>query len=544
MKTKYIFITGGVVSSLGKGITAASIGCLLSRSGLKINIVKMDPYINVDPGTMNPYQHGEVFVTSDGAETDLDLGHYERFVDKNMYKENNATSGDVYSSVIAKERRGEYLGETVQVIPHITDEIKSRILNLSFKSDIVIVEIGGTVGDIESHPFLEAIRQFPKDVGKENVAFIHLTLIPYIRAASEIKTKPTQQSVAKLREIGIEPDMIMTRSEKPLSIEARKKISLFCNVKESYVIHEMDVKNTVYEVPLMLLRQKVDKKIFKLLSIKKKDTDIVSWKKMVGSMIHTRGNVRVGIAGKYTEVKDAYMSIFEALRHSGSYHNLTVDCKYLDVEKANLKKELEKVDGIIVPGGFGERAVEEKIDIVRMCREEDIPFLGICLGLQCMVIDFARNILGYKKANSTEFYENTPYPVIDITSSQKDVTEKGGTMRLGSFNCVLEKGSIAYRAYRKVHVSERHRHRYEVNKKYLNLFKQNGLIVSGKDSKSKLVEIMEVKGKRWFLGCQFHPEFTSRPISPNKIFNSFVKACFKYKNEPDMPASRRKRGYK
>jgi len=531
MKTKYLFVTGGVVSSLGKGITSASLGCLLSRSGLKVNILKMDPYINVDPGTMNPYQHGEVFVTADGAETDLDLGHYERYVNKNMSRINNTTSGDIYSSVIAKEREGEYLGKTVQVIPHITNEIKSRVKKLSKNSDIVIVEIGGTVGDIESNPFLEAIRQMPNDVGKENVAYIHLTLVPYIKASGEIKTKPTQQSVAKLREIGIEPDMIMTRSERPLSLEARKKISLFCNVGEDYVIHQQDVKHTVYEVPLMLRKQKVDKKVFKLLGIKNRSTNMREWEDMVQSMINAREQVVIGIAGKYTAIKDAYISIFEALNHCASKQKLNIVCKYLNVEKVNLEKELKSVDGIIVPGGFGERGIEEKIDFVKKCREKDIPFLGICLGLQCMVIDFARNVLNFKGANSTEFRKNTSHPVIDLTSSQKKVKEKGGTMRLGNFTCVLRKGSIAHKAYRKDQVVERHRHRYEVNRKYLNNFEKNGLIVTGKDLKSKLVEIMEIRGKRWFLGCQFHPEFTSRPLLPNKIFNSFIQACNKYKKD-------------
>ncbi|MFH1414709.1 MAG: CTP synthase [Elusimicrobiota bacterium] len=539
MKTKYIFVTGGVVSSLGKGITAASIGCLLSRSGLKVNLIKMDPYLNVDPGTMNPFQHGEVFVTSDGAETDLDLGHYERFVGKNMSRENNTTSGEIYSSVIAKERKGEYLGKTIQVIPHITDEIKSMLFRLSGKSDIVIVEIGGTVGDIESHPFLEAIRQIPRDVGRENVAYIHLTLIPYIRAAGEIKTKPTQQSVAKLREIGIEPDMIMTRSEMPISIDAKKKISLFCNVGVDYVIQQPDVKNTVYEVPLMLINQKVDEKIMRLLSISGMAADMGDWKKMVDSMINTSGIVTIGIAGKYTEVKDAYMSIFEALKHCGSSHNVAVNCRYLDVEKADLKKEMREVDGIIVPGGFGERGIEEKINMVRLCRENDIPFLGICLGFQCMVIDFARNVMGFKRANSTEFSGNTPYPVISLTSSQKNVKHKGGTMRLGNYKCSVKNKTLAYSAYRKNTVLERHRHRYEVNRKYLKTFENNGLVASGVDSESGLVEIMELTDKRWFLGCQFHPEFTSTPIKPNRLFNGFVGACRKYNAEKANPVKER-----
>jgi CTP synthase len=525
-------VTGGVVSSLGKGITAASMGCILSRSGLKVNIIKMDPYINVDPGTMSPFQHGEVFVTRDGAETDLDLGHYERYVGKDMSQANNTTSGDIYMSVIAKERRGEYLGKTVQVIPHITEEIKSRIIALSKGSDIVIVEIGGTVGDIESQPFLEAIRQMPKKVGKGNVAYIHLTLLPYIRAAGEIKTKPTQQSVAKLREIGIEPDMVMTRSEKSLSAEAKQKISLFCNVEEDYVIHQQDVKNTVYEVPLALRKQKVDEKIFKILGIDKKPSaDLSAWESMVNSMINTKDEIIIGIAGKYTGIQDAYISIFEALKHCSSRHNVSVSCRYIDVENASLNEEIKKVDGIIVPGGFGERGIEEKVKMVKLCRENDIPFFGICLGLHCMVIDFSRNVLGLKSANSTEFRKRTAHPVIDLTASQKGVKDMGGTMRLGDYTCKIKKGTLAYKIYKKDKVVERHRHRYEVNKKYINKLEKNGLIASGRDVKSNLVEIMELEGKRWFLGCQFHPEFTSRPLAPNKIFNSFVGACYKYHKE-------------
>jgi CTP synthase len=531
MATKYIFVTGGVVSSIGKGITAASIGCLLSRSGLRVNVLKMDPYINVDPGTMNPYQHGEVFVTQDGAETDLDLGHYERFINRNMSRVNNTTSGDIYSSVIAKERKGEYLGKTVQVIPHVTDEIKKRIRKLSRNNDIVIVEIGGTVGDIESQPFLEAIRQMPKDVGRGNTVFIHITLIPYINAAGEIKTKPTQQSVAKLREIGIEPDMIMTRSSHTLSAEARQKISLFCNVREDHVIHQMDVTDTVYEVPLELIKQKVDKKILKLLSIKGKKADMKSWNSMVARIVNSKKTVNIGIAGKYTEVKDAYISIFEALKHCGGIHGVKVNCRYLDVEKAVFRHELKNLHGVIVPGGFGDRGIEGKIEMVRACREADIPLLGICLGLQCMVIDVARNVLGLKGANSTEFQKDTPYPVIDLTPSQKKVSNLGGTMRLGNFKCIVKKGTKAYASYKKSTVLERHRHRYEVNRKFIGALEKSGLAVSGTDSESGLVEIVELKNKKWFLGCQFHPEFTSRPESPNGIFNSFVDMCIRYAGE-------------
>jgi len=529
MRTKYIFITGGVVSSVGKGITASSIGCLLRRSGLKVNIIKMDPYINVDPGTMNPFQHGEVFVTADGAETDLDLGHYERFLGKDMSGMNNTTSGGIYSSVINKERKGDYLGKTVQVIPHITDEIKSRITGLAKNSDIVIVEIGGTVGDIESQPFLEAIRQMSFDAGKENVIYIHVTLVPYIKAAREIKTKPTQQSVAKLREIGIEPDMIMTRSEKPLTAEARGKISLFCNVGKDYVIHQQDVKNSVYEVPLELQRQKVDRKILKLLNVRKKAADMDSWKNMVQKLIRSKDTITVGIAGKYTKIRDAYISIHEALRHSGIRNGISAECKYINVEEVDLNKAVKGLDGVIIPGGFGERGIEEKVEMVRICRENNVPLLGICLGLHCIVIEYARNVLGLKKANSTEFDRRTPHPVIDLTAEQKKKDGKGGTMRLGNFTCQLKNGTLAKKAYGKEKVVERHRHRYEVKKKYLKDFEKAGLIASGRDIRSKLVEIMEIQGKNWFLGCQFHPEFTSKPLSPNRLFTSFVKACGKYR---------------
>lgn len=528
MAAKYIFITGGVVSSLGKGITAASLGCLLSKSGLKINMLKIDPYINVDPGTMNPYQHGEVFVTCDGAETDLDLGHYERFTGKNMLRINNITSGGIYLSVIEKERNGKYLGKTVQVIPHITDEIKDRIRSLGRKNDIVIVEIGGTVGDIEGQPFLEAIRQMRKDVGRENIIYIHITLLPYIYAAREIKTKPTQQSVAKLREIGIEPNMIITRSRWPLSREAKSKISLFCNIDENYIIHLKDVESTVYEVPLMLNRQKVDEKIFKFFKFKDKTANLDQWKKMVQSIKTAKKTINIGLGGKYTETKDAYISIMEALKHSGNKNKVEVSCEYIDAEDKNLLRKLKDLDGIIVPGGFGDRGIEGKVNIVRFARENDIPFLGICLGLQCMVIEFARNVLGLKGANSTEFVSKTKYPVIDLSESQKVIDKIGGSMRLGNFTCNIRKETEAYNCYKKSLVLERHRHRYEVNKKFIDRFKKEGLIVSGTDSGSGLVEIIELKNKRFFIGCQFHPEFTSRPLKPNKIFNGFISSCLSY----------------
>ena len=527
--TKYIFITGGVVSSLGKGITGASLGCILGHAGLKINMIKMDPYLNVDPGTMSPFQHGEVFVTADGSETDLDLGHYERFLNKDMSKKNNTTSGEIYSAVISKERRGEYLGSTIQVIPHITDEIKSRILKVSSGSDIVIVEIGGTVGDIESQPFLEAIRQMSRDVGRKNTVYIHLTLIPYIKAARELKTKPTQQSVAKLREIGIEPDMIMTRSEKPVTSQEIEKISLFCSVREDYVIQQQDVSNTVYEVPLMLQEQKVDQKIFSLLSIKRSPADMSEWKKRIKNMTSAGKKIKVAIAGKYTGLQDAYISIVEALRHCSGVSSIEVESEYLDIQKDGIEKEIDRFDGVIVPGGFGERGMEEKIDFVRLCREKDIPCFGICMGFQCMVIDFARNKAGLEGAGSSEFESGVKHPVIALSPSQKEIKSKGATMRLGNFTCSLKEGSLARRAYGLGEVNERHRHRYEVNREYLELLEEKGLQATGIDRESGLIEIMEIKDKNWFLGCQFHPEFTSSLLSPNPLFYSFVQACFNYR---------------
>jgi len=531
VNTKFIFVTGGVVSSLGKGITSASIGCLLSRSGLKVNMIKLDPYINVDPGTMNPFQHGEVFVTSDGCETDLDLGHYERFLDMEMLGENNATSGSIYSRVITKERKGDYLGKTVQVIPHITDEIKSRVMKVSRDSDIVIVEIGGTVGDIESLPYLESIRQIPVDVGRENAVYIHLTLIPYIPAAQEIKTKPTQQSVAKLREIGIQPDIIMTRSFKPLTVQARDKISLFCNVRKDHVIHQEDVNNTVYEVPLMLRRQQVDKKIFRLLSVPEREASMEQWHKRVRGIIEAKNKIKIGVAGKYTRVRDAYISIFEALKHCQSSFKREIQCNFIDIEGEDLEEAVCKLDGVIVPGGFGERGISEKIETVRLCRENDIPFLGICLGFHCMVIEFARNVMGLKGANSTEFDKDSPHPVIDLLRRQRGIENKGATMRLGDFKCLLEKDSIARDAYDSSSVLERHRHRYEINREYKDDFEKNGMRITGNESKTGLIEIMEIPEKRWFLGCQFHPEYTSRLVRPNALFESFAGACVKYSRE-------------
>ncbi len=531
--TKYIFITGGVVSSLGKGITSASLGCILSHAGLKVNMIKMDPYLNVDPGTMSPFQHGEVFVTADGSESDLDLGHYERFLNKDMSRKNSTTSGEIYSAVISRERKGGYLGSTIQVIPHITDEIKSRLLKVARGSDIVIAEIGGTVGDIESHPFLEAIRQMARDKGRENVAYIHLTLVPYIRAAQELKTKPTQQSVAKLREIGIEPDMIMARSEKALTKQEVEKISLFCSVQEDYVIQQQDVDSTVYEVPLMLQKQKVDEKLFSILDINRTPASLSEWKSRVENIKKASKKLNIGIAGKYTELRDAYISIVEALRHCAGKGGWGVSCFYIDIEGEGFEKELNNLDGIIVPGGFGERGIEQKIEIVRLSREKDIPFFGICLGFQCMVIDYARNVAGLKNADSLEFNSKTPHPVIALSPGQEGKKSTGGTMRLGNFKSILKNSSIAARAYGRLEVEERHRHRYEFNKNYLKRLKETGLVASGEAEEGGLVEIMEVLNKRWFLGCQFHPEFSSSLLSPNPLFYSFYQACSDYRKEKE-----------
>jgi len=545
--TKYIFITGGVVSSLGKGITAASIGCLLKSCGLRVNILKIDPYLNVDPGTMSPFQHGEVFVTDDGAETDLDLGHYERFLETNLTQNNNITSGMIYDAVITKERKGDFLGKTVQVIPHITNEIKSRIRKLANGYDIVIVEIGGTTGDIEGLPFLEAARQFRQDVGQDNVCYIHVTLVPYINAAEEMKTKPTQQSVAKLREIGIEPQIIICRTERPLSEDSRKKIALFCNVQEEAVIEERDVTVSIYEVPLTFREEKLDHLILESLSLKVKKRDLVEWKRVVGKLRKPQEIVTIAVAGKYTQLKDAYKSIWEALTHGGIANEAKVKIKYVDVEKENLKEELKNVNGILVPGGFGERGISGKVNAIRYARENKIPFLGICLGMQCAVIEFANNVCGMKGANSTEFDLKTPYPVIDFLPEQRRIRKKGGTMRLGSYPCKIKKGSLAYAAYRNDLVFERHRHRYELNNKFRKVLESYGLIVSGElasrrsryEKKNlvkrrglhetfRLAEIVELKEHPWFVAVQFHPEFKSRPLKAHPLFREFIKAAIKF----------------
>ncbi|MFC1546485.1 CTP synthase [bacterium] len=525
---KYIFVTGGVVSSLGKGITSASLGALLKSYGYKVTILKFDPYINVDPGTMSPYQHGEVYVTDDGAETDLDLGHYERFLSTNLSQKNNVTTGRIYYSVITKERRGDYLGRTVQVIPHITNEIKSSIKKIADKNDFVIVEIGGTVGDIESLPFLEAIRQFKRDAGRENVLYIHLTLVPYIKTAGEVKTKPTQHSVGKLREIGIEPDILVCRTENKLSKAIREKLALFCNVEENAVIVEPDVGPIIYKVPLELRKEGMDKLILELFNLKPLISgDMKKWENAVKSYVSAKLKVKIAVTGKYTELKDAYKSIKEALIHGGIFHKRKIEVIYVDVEDKDLADILSRVHGILVPGGFGERGVEGKLKVVKYARENKIPFLGICLGMQCAVVEFARSVVGYKDANSTEFNPKTKYPIIDIMQSQKKVKDKGGTMRLGSYDCTLKKGSLSHKAYKKSKILERHRHRYEFNNKYKKIFEDKGFSIAGINENQNLVEILELKNHPWFVAVQFHPEFKSRFMEPHPLFRDFIGAAVK-----------------
>lgn len=531
---KYIFLTGGVVSSLGKGIAAASIGHLLENKGLKIRMQKLDPYINVDPGTMSPYQHGEVYVTDDGAETDLDLGHYERFTNAVMSKDSNITAGKIYYSVITKERRGDYLGNTVQVIPHITDEIKAGISKLAKDDvDVVIVEIGGTVGDFEGLPFLEAIRQFRKDAGAENVLYIHLTLVPFINVSSEIKTKPTQHSVMKLREIGITPDIILCRTQRPLPSELKDKIALFCDVDKKAIIDAYDV-SSIYEVPLVFKKQGLDKIIINLLNIKTTTEYTIeedNWNKIVNIIKSPKYSVTIAVVGKYIKLKDAYKSIIEALIHGGIPHQVKVCIKWVDSEELKTPKKIETafkgVQGILVPGGFGYRGIEGKIEAVAYARKNKIPFLGICLGLQCAIIELARNVIGLENANSSEINPDTPHPVIDLMETQKETTNKGGTMRLGQYPAKLLQGSFAHTAYRKDVISERHRHRYEVNNQYRELLAKHGLIFSGLSLDDNLVEIIELKDHPWFAATQFHPEFKSKPTSPHPLFRDFIGASLK-----------------
>ncbi len=533
---KYIFVTGGVVSSLGKGIASASIGKLLESKGLRVIMMKCDPYINVDPGTMSPYQHGEVYVTEDGAETDLDLGHYERFTSADLTRVNNITTGKIYFSVITKERRGDYLGATVQVVPHITDEIKAAIKQVSHNKsvDVVICEIGGTVGDIESLPFLEAIRQFRQDIGRENALNIHLTLIPFIRVADEIKTKPTQHSVGKMREIGIQPDILMCRTEKRLSKEVREKIALFCNVEPEQVIQSLDVKE-IYEVPLALKEEGLDAIIVRLLKLNCDDGDahLKEWKaNVVDKVLNPAKHVVIGVVGKYIELQDAYKSIYEAIKHGGIANDSRVEIRKIDAEDViahGAEKYLKEVNGILVPGGFGDRGIEGKIKAIKYARENKVPFFGICLGMQCAVIEFARNVCGMNRANSTEFNKTTPFPVISLLEEQKRVKDLGGTMRLGASPCHLKKGTKTQKSYSRETVHERHRHRYEFNNKYKVKMETNGLIVSGTNPNGRLVEIIELADHPWFVGCQFHPEFKSKPDQAHPLFREFIKASLAHK---------------
>ncbi len=527
MATKYIFVTGGVVSSLGKGIASASIGALLESRGFKVTHLKFDPYLNVDPGTMSPFQHGEVFVTDDGAETDLDLGHYERFTHAAMRQVNNVTAGAIYHAILTKERRGDYLGGTVQVVPHVTDEIKSRIKKLDVGVDVVIVELGGTIGDIESLPFLEAIRQFRFDVGKENTIYIHLTLVPFIRAARELKTKPTQHSVKNLREIGIQPDMLLCRSEMDLNVDIKKKIALFCNVAPEAVITARDVAS-IYMVPLQYAAEGLDKLVIKYLNLPDRPADIQEWKDISNRLEHPETKVKIAVVGKYIQLKDSYKSLSEAFVHGGIANRAELELVWIDseeIEKAGPEKLLGGMSGILVPGGFGNRGIEGKISAVRYAREHRIPFFGICLGMQCAVIEFARNVCGLKDADSSEFNPETPHPVIDLLPWQNKVKNMGGTLRLGAYTCVLKDPSRAREAYAVPEIRERHRHRYEFNNKYEKIISENGMLISGISPDGRLVEIVEIADHPWFVAVQFHPEFKSRPRVPHPLFVHFVRAA-------------------
>lgn len=530
--TKFIFITGGVVSSLGKGIACASIGKILEARGFKVTLVKCDPYINVDPGTMNPFQHGEVYVTDDGAETDLDLGHYERFTHAKLTRNNNITTGKIYFSVITKERRGDYLGKTVQVVPHITDEIKSSLMKLSGKGagDIVIVEIGGTVGDIESLPFLEAIRQLKQELGPANAINIHLTLVPYIRSADEIKTKPTQHSVGKLREIGIQPEILLCRSEKHIEQDVKQKIALFCNVCEDAVFEALDVKS-IYEVPLMFKKDGLDNLILNFLRLVSKKGDLRRWSEDVVSIVKSpKRTCRIAVVGKYITLQDAYKSIYEALIHGGIANNAKVEIVRVDSEDVKTHRVRDffcGVDGILVPGGFGYRGIEGKINAIEFARKEGVPYFGICLGMQTAVIEFARNVCGLKGANSTEFDPKTPYPVISLLEEQKNVKVKGASMRLGAYPAKIARGTKAHAAYKKDLISERHRHRYEFNKAFKKILEKNGMVISGLSPNGLLAEIVELRDHPWFVAVQFHPEFKSKPDAAHPLFAGFVRAALK-----------------
>jgi CTP synthase len=531
---KYIFVTGGVVSSLGKGLTAASLGALLEMRGLKVRIQKFDPYLNVDPGTMSPFQHGEVYVLEDGAETDLDLGHYERFTSGKLSRLNSLSSGQVYESVIQKERRGDYLGKTVQVIPHVTNEIKERIYAGGKDADILITEIGGTTGDIEGLPFLEAMRQFALEVGPKDVVFIHVTLVPYLNAAGELKTKPTQQSVAKLREIGIQPDILVCRTDHPLDHGLRDKLSMFCNVPVKAVIECRDVDHSIYELPLALQKEGLDQLVLDLFDLKNPPPAKNIWQQIVGRILKPAHEVTIGVVGKYIELQDAYKSVYESVTHAGIANNCRVNIVRIDAEDLEKKGGLailKKLDGILVPGGFGDRGTEGKIAAARYAREHKIPYYGLCLGLQIAVIEFARNVLKLKGANSTEFDPSPAHPVINMMEEQKKIIDKGATMRLGSYECALTPGTLAHKAYKADSVRERHRHRFEVNNAYVGQLQRGGLVVSGINPRRNLVEIVELKGHPWFLAVQFHPEFQSKPNQAHPLFAAFIAATLNLKRK-------------
>ena len=530
--TKYIFVTGGVVSSLGKGIAAASLGRLLVERGLRVSMLKFDPYLNVDPGTMSPFQHGEVFVTDDGAETDLDLGHYERFIDRALTQANNVTTGRIYLNVITKERRGEFLGATVQVIPHITDEIKSAVRRLAPETDVVIVEVGGTVGDIESLPFLEAIRQFRHDVGRDNALFVHLTLLPYIAAAGELKTKPTQHSVRELMQIGIQPDILIVRTDRPIGDDIKRKVALFCNVDFGSVIESPDVR-TIYEIPLRFHEQGFDQKVLDRLHLEQPTPSLAAWRELVQRVLVPHERVRIAVVGKYTDYADSYKSVQEALIHGGIANDVGIDIQWMSSDNFSSRERAEQilgsVDGLLVPGGFGVRGVEGMVEAIRAARDTGLPFFGICLGMQTAIIEFARNVCGLDDSHSSEFAPECDNPVISLMESQQHVTDMGGTMRLGAYPCRLTRGSRAAEIYGQPEVSERHRHRYEVSNKYRDLFVQNGMRLSGLSPDGQLVEIIELPAHPWFIGCQFHPELQSRPTRPHPLFAGFIAAAVKAK---------------
>jgi len=531
---KYIFVTGGVVSSLGKGLAAAALGTLLELRGLRVVFQKFDPYLNVDPGTMNPFQHGEVYVLNDGAETDLDLGHYERFTSCVLSRHNNLTSGQVYESVILKERRGDYLGKTVQVIPHVTDEIKNRIRDVSAesKADVLITEIGGTTGDIEGLPFLEAIRQFILEAGPQNVLNLHVTLVPYIKAAGELKTKPTQQSIAKLREIGLQPQVLMCRTELPLDSETRQKLSMFCNVSPQAVIEAMDVKNTIYEVPLLLHEERLDDLVCQLLHIETPPPDLTNWRKFVDRVVNPKKQVKIAVVGKYIDLQDAYKSIYESLTHAAASQDCGIDLKLIDAEtlQDGIDGQLKDVAGVLIPGGFGERGVEGKIKAARFAREHKVPYLGLCLGMQVATIEFARNVCGLAHANSTEFDKDAADPVISLLEEQREIRNKGASMRLGTWPTRIERGTKAESIYGSNEALERHRHRYEFNMKYRDQMRDKGFTISGTSPDGALAELIELRDHPYFLACQYHPEFQSRPNNPHPLFKGFVQACLAHQS--------------